>query len=124
MIFDIYGKQIDGKLQFDLPYHEFDVNLDKVGLKRIIIEWRTREKFFGVVKSSLVDLGPENTRQQLYAFVKHATTTTTDIEISDPTFYDIQINQLEVATIDIQSMFQTPIPDITNIYLQLITVSQ
>ena len=57
MIFDIYGKQVGGKLVVELPYHEFKWT-DQIALRRVIIDWKTREKTFAVIKSNLVDLGP------------------------------------------------------------------
>ena len=92
MIFDIYGKQVGGKLVVELPYHEFNWT-DKIALRRVIIDWKTREKTFAVIKSNLVDLGPANPKQQLLAFSKPAATTITDIDIPDPEFYRVQIQQ-------------------------------
>ena len=123
MIFDIYGKQVDGKLQIELPYHEFKWN-DKIALRKVIIDWRTKEKVFGVIKSSLVDLGPTNPKQQLLSFSKPASTTITDIDIPDLEFYRIQIQQMDAASISVESMFGKSIPHIKNIYLQLVTVSE
>ena len=123
MIFDLYGKQVDGKLQIELPYHDFKWT-DKIALRKVIIDWRTKEKVFGVIKSTLVDLGPANPKQQLLAFSKPATTTITDIDIPDPEFYRVQILQMDAASISVESMFRKPIPQIKNIYLQLVTLSE
>ena len=43
MIFDIYGKHENGKLLIEMPYHQFKWT-DKIALRRIIIDWKTREK--------------------------------------------------------------------------------
>ena len=123
MIFDIYGKQVDGKLQIELPYHDFKWT-DKIALRKVIIDWRTKEKVFGVIKSTLVDLGPANPKQQMLAFSKPATTTITDIDIPDPEFYRVQILQMDAASISVESMFGKSIPQIKNIYLQLVTISE
>ena len=121
MIFDIYGKVIENKVVFDLPYHNFKWT-DRIALRRVIIDWKTREKTFAVIKSSLVDLGPENPKQQLLAFSKPATTTITDIDIPDPEFYRIQIQQMDGASISVESIFGKKLPMINNIYLQLVTL--
>ena len=123
MIFDIYGKLINGKIIFDLPYHDFKWT-DKIALRKVIIDWKSREKVFAVIRSNLVDLGPENPKQQLLAFSKPTSTTITDIDIPDPEFYRVQILQLDAASISVESMFGRPIPEIKNIYLQLVTVSE
>ena len=62
MTFDIYGKQVGGKLVVELPYHEF-IWTDQIALRKVIIDWKTRDKTFAVIKSNLVDLGPENPKQ-------------------------------------------------------------
>ena len=121
MIFDIYGKHENGKLLIDIPYHQFKWT-DKIALRRIIIDWKTRERVFGIVKSTLVDLGPANPKQQLLAFSKPVSTTITDIDIPDPEFYRVQILEMNAASISIESIFGKPIPQIKNIYLQLVTL--
>ena len=121
MIFDIYGKQVGGKLVVDLPYHEFKWT-DQISLRKVIIDWKIREKTFAVIKSSLVDLGPENPKQQLLAFSKPATTTITDIDVPDPEFYRVQIQQMDAASISVESIFGKKLPMINNIYIQLVTL--
>ena len=121
MIFDIFGKQVGGKLVVELPYHEFKWT-DQIALRRVIIDWKTREKTFAVIKSNLVDLGPANPKQQLLAFSKPAATTITDIDIPDPEFYRIQIQQMDGASISVESIFGKKLPMINNIYLQLVTL--
>ena len=121
MIFDIYGKQVGGKLVVELPYHKFQWT-DQIALRRVIIDWKTREKTFGIIKSDLVDLGPENPKQQLLAFSKPAATTITDIDIPDPEFYRVQIQQMDGASIGVESIFRKKLPAINNIYLQLVTL--
>ena len=121
MIFDIYGKQVENKIVFDLPYHNFKWT-DRIALRRVIIDWKSREKTFAVIKSNLVDLGPENPKQQLLAFSKPAATTITDIDIPDPDFYRVQVQQMDAASICVQSIFGKKLPTINNIYLQLVTL--
>ena len=77
-----------------------------------------------MIKSNLVDLGPANPKQQLLAFSKPTSTTITDIDIPDPEFYRVQILQMDAASIRIESMFGRPIPEIKNVYLQLVVISE
>ena len=118
MIFDIYGKIIQNKIVFDLPYHDFGRN-DRIGVRRVVIDWRTKEKVFAVIKSNLVDLGPCNPKRQFFAITKYASTTITDIQVPDPVYYPVQINQLENASISIEPMFDKAVPQIKNVYLQI-----
>ena len=118
MIFDIYAKIVNNQLVFDLPYHEFKWT-DQIALRRLIIDWRTKEKTFAVLRSNLVDLGPENPKQQLISVIKSGYSTITDIQVSNPVFYRVQIQQLENASISLEPMFGRAIPQIRNIYLQL-----
>ena len=80
MIFDIYAKIVNNQLVFDLPYHEFKWT-DQIALRRLIIDWRTKEKTFAVLRSNLVDLGPENPKQQLVSVIKSGYSTITDIQV-------------------------------------------
>ena len=121
MIFDIYGKQVENKIVFDLPYHDFKWT-DRIGIRRVVIDWKTKEKVFAVVKSNLVDLGPCNPKRQLFAITKYAATTITDIQVPDPVFYRVQINQFENAFISIEQMFDKAVPKIKNVYLQIESV--
>ena len=123
MIFDIYGKIVNNELVFDLPYHEFEWS-DQIALRRLIIDWKTKEKTFAVLRSNLVDLGPENPKQQLVSIIKSGYAAITDIQIPNPIFYRVQIQQLENASITIEPMFDRPIPQIKNIYLQLECISE
>ena len=123
MIFDIYAKIVNNQLVFDLPYHEFKWT-DQIALRRLIIDWRTKEKTFAVLRSNLVDLGPENPKQQLVSVIKSGYSTITDIQISNPVFYRVQIQQLENASISLEPMFGRAIPQIRNIYLQLECISE
>ena len=52
-----------------------------------------------------MDLGPANPKQQLLAFSKPAAITITDIVISDPEFYLVQIQQMDGASISVESIF-------------------
>ena len=121
MIFDIYGKQVENKIVFELPYHEFNWT-DRVGIRRVIINWRTKEKAFAVIKSNLIDLGPCNPKRQLLAVTKLASATVTDIYVPDPAYYPVQITQLENVFISIVPMFDKEVPQIKNIYLQIESV--
>ena len=123
MIFDIYAKIVNNQLVFDLPYHEFQWT-DQIALRRLIIDWRTKEKTFAVLRSNLVDLGPENPKQQLVSVIKSGYSTITDIQVSNPVFYRVQIQQLENASISLEPMFDRAIPQIRNIYLQLECISE
>ena len=123
MIFDIYAKIINNQLVFDLPYHEFKWT-DQIALRRLIIDWRTKEKTFAVLRSNLVDLGPENPKQQLVSVIKSGYSTITDIQVSNPVFYRVQIQQLENASISLEPMFGRAIPQIRNVYLQLECISE
>ena len=123
MIFDIYAKIVNNQLVFDLPYHEFQWT-DQIALRRLIIDWRTKEKTFAVLRSNLVDLGPENPKQQLVSVIKSGYSTITDIQVSNPVFYRVQIQQLENASISLEPMFGRAIPQIRNIYLQLECISE
>ena len=123
MIFDIYAKMVNNKMVFDLPYHEFQWT-DQIALRRLIIDWRTKEKTFAVLRSNLVDLGPENPKQQLISIIKSGYSTITDIQVSNPVFYRVQIQQLENASISLEPMFDRAIPQIKNIYLQLECISE
>ena len=123
MIFDIYAKIVNNQLVFDLPYHEFKWT-DQIALRRLIIDWRTKEKTFAVLRSNLVDLGPENPKQQLVSVIKSGYSTVTDIQVSNPVFYRVQIQQLENASISLEPMFGRAIPQIRNVYLQLECISE
>ena len=123
MIFDIYAKIVNNQLVFDLPYHEFKWT-DQIALRRLIIDWRTKEKTFAVLRSNLVDLGPENPKQQLVSVIKSGYSTITDIQVSNPVFYRVQIQQLENASISLEPMFGRAIPQIRNVYLQLECISE
>ena len=123
MIFDIYAKMVNNKLVFDLPYHEFQWT-DQIALRRLIIDWRTKEKTFAVLSSNLVDLGPQNPKQQLISIIKSGYSTITDIQVPNPVFYRVQIQQLENASISLEPMFDRAIPQIKNIYLQLECLSE
>ena len=123
MIFDIYAKIVNNQLVFDLPYHEFKWT-DQIALRRLIIDWRTKEKTFAVLRSNLVDLGPENPKQQLVSVIKSGYSTITDIQVSNPVFYRVQIQQLENASISLEPMFGRAISQIRNIYLQLECISE
>ena len=90
MIFDIYGKRVENKIIFELPYHEFGRS-DKIGIRRVVIDWRTKEKVFAIIKSNLIDLGSCNPKRQLFAITKLASTTITEIQVPDPIFYPLQI---------------------------------
>ena len=123
MIFDIYAKRINNELVFDLPYHEFGWT-DQIALRRLIIDWKTKEKTFAVLRSNLVDLGPDNPKQQLISIAKPGFSPVTDIQISNPTFYRVQLQQLENASITLEPMFDREVPPVKNIYLQLECISE
>ena len=76
------------------------------------------------MRSNLVDLGPENPKQQLISIIKSGYSTITDIQVPNPVFYRVQIQQLENASISLEPMFDRAIPQIKNIYLQLECLSE
>ena len=119
-VFDIYGKSENGELKFSLPYHQFEWN-QEIAVSRLIIEWKSpKEKMFGYVESDLVDLSSTNIRRQIIAFSKSERTAVTDVQVSCPVFYEIQVKQLENVSLTVKPMFDKPLGDINNIYLQLI----
>ena len=122
MIFDIYGKRVNNNIIFDLPYHDFKWT-DKIAVRRVIIDWRTKDKVLAVIRSDLVDMGPCNPKRQLFAVTKLATSTITDIQVPNPVYYPVQINQLENARISIEPLFDKAVPQIKNIYLQIESIS-
>ena len=120
MVFDIYGKNENGELKFDLPYHQFGWN-QEIAVTRLVIEWKSpKEKMFGYIESDLVDLSPTNIRRQIIAFTKSERTAITDIQFVCPVFYEIQVKQLENVSLVVKPMFDKPLGGINNIYLQLI----
>ena len=120
-VFDIYGIKENGEIKFKLPVYKFAWN-EEVALSRLVIEWKSsKDKVFGLIKSSLIDLNTRNLKQHLSAFTKVERTAVTDILVPNPVFYEVQIHDLQDATIDIQPMFDEPLAEIKNVYLQLIT---
>ena len=119
-IFDIYGNSRD---EFDLPYYEFS-HMDRIAITRLIIDWKMApHKVYGIVSTNLVSGFAENSRSQLCCFVKMPKTTVTEVQFLFPVFYEIQRPFLQNAKFNIESMFGEPVPEIKNIYLQLITES-
>ena len=109
--------------EFDLPYYEFNYK-DRIAIKKLIIDWKLApHKVYGIVTTNLISGFSENRRNQLCCFVKLPKTTITEIEYNDPVFYEVQRPFLQNATFNIESMFGDPVPEIKNVYLQLITES-
>ena len=119
LIFDIYGVKEKGSFKFKMPYYKFEWN-QHVALSRLVVEWSSKDKMFAFVKSDLVDLSSTNNKQQLFSFAKVERTVVTDIYVPYPVFYEIQLHQLEDASISIEPMFNEPLPEIKNVYLQLL----
>ena len=118
--FDIYGIN---KNEFNLPYYEFN-RTDRIAIKRLIIDWKMApHKVYGLVSTNLISGFSENPRNQLCCFVKMPKTTITDIEFISPVFYEVQRPFLHEAEFNIESMFGEAVPEIKNIYLQLLTES-
>ena len=120
-VFDIYGFKENGEIKFKLPLYKFGWN-EEIAVSRLVIEWKSRkEKVFGIIKTNLVDLNAQNLKHQLFAFTKLERTAITDIHVPNPIFYEVQIHQLEDATISMKPMFEEPLAEIKNVYMQLIT---
>ena len=75
---------------------------------------------FGYIASDLVDLSSTNIKREIIAFTKSERTGVTDIQVARPVFYEIQVHQLENVSLAVKPMFDKPLGDINNIYLQLI----
>ena len=119
-VFDIFGKKL-GKLEFDLPFHEFEEG-EMIAVKKLIIEWqRSGTTVAGLVSTDLVDKSPTNPRQQICSFVKRHNEIVTEINFTFPVFYRIQRHSLIDATISIESLFERRIQDIKSIYIQFVT---
>ena len=107
----------------NLPYYEFS-RTDRIAIKRLIIDWKMApHKVYGIVSTNLISGFSENPRNQLCCFVKIPKTTITDIEFISPVFYEVQRPFLHEAKFNIKSMFGDAVPEIKNIYLQLLTES-
>ena len=118
--FDIYGINQN---ELNLPYYEFN-RTDRIAIKRLIIDWKMApHKVYGIVSTNLISGFSENPRNQLCCFVKMPKTTVTDIEFISPVFYEVQRPFLHEAEFNIESMFGEAVPEIKNIYLQLLTES-
>ena len=118
--FDIYGINQN---EFNLPYYEFN-RRDRIAIKRLIIDWKMApHKVYGIISTNLISGFSENPRNQLCCFVKIPKTTITDIEFISPVFYEVQQPFLQEAKFNIESMFGEAVPEIKNIYLQLLTES-
>ena len=118
--FDIYGINQN---ELNLPYYEFN-RTDRIAIKRLIIDWKMApHKVYGLVSTNLISGFSENPRNQLCCFVKIPKTTITDIEFISPVFYEVQRPFLHEAEFNIESMFGEAVPEIKNIYLQLLTES-
>ena len=119
-IFEIYGT---GRNEFYLPYYEFN-HMDRVAIKRLIIDWKMApHKVYGIVSTNLISGFSENPRNQLCCFVKIPKTTITEVQFISPVFHEVQRPFLQEAKFTIESMFGEPMPEIKNIYFQLITES-
>ena len=119
-VFGIFGKKL-GKLEFDLPFHEFEEG-EMIAVKKLIIEWqRSGTTVAGLVATDLVDKSPTNPRQQICSFVKRHNEIVTEINFTFPVFYRIQRHSLIDATISIESLFERRIQDIKSIYIQFVT---
>ena len=119
-IFDIYGIN---RNEFDLPYFEFN-HKDRVAIKKLIIDWKfAPHKVYGIISTNLISGFSENPRNQLCCFVKVPKTTITEVEFTAPVYHEVQRPFLQNAKFNIESMFGDPIPEIKNIYFQLICQS-
>ena len=115
-IFEIYT--VNG--EFQLPFYEFKHG-DKIAVTKIIVDWKTApNKVFGIITTDLVCGFSENRKQQVCTFVKPSKTTITEVEYSHPTFYGVNGPFLQDAKFAIESMFGDKIPEIKNLYMQLL----
>ena len=118
--FHIYGINQN---EFNLPYYEFS-RTDRIAIKRLIIDWKMApHKVYGIVSTNLISGFSENPRNQLCCFVKIPKTTITEVQFISPVFHEVQRPFLQEAKFTIESMFGEPMPEIKNIYFQLITES-
>ena len=118
--FHIYGINQN---EFNLPYYEFS-RTDRIAIKRLIIDWKMApHKVYGIVSTNLISGFSENPRNQLCCFVKIPKTTITEVQFISPVFHEVQRPFLQEARFTIESMFGEPMPEIKNIYFQLITES-
>ena len=116
MIFDIYGKETDGRLVFDIPYYRFNQN-DSIAVTRLMIKWKSEdEHIVAVVETDLIS----NYRRQILTFSKQSGTFITDIFINFPIFYSVYEDNLEKSTFFISPLFQESLPEIDYLYIQLI----
>ena len=105
LVFDIYGKRVENKLVFEMPYHRFDWK-DEVAVQALIIEWgSTKGNACAVIESDLVDMNSQNKKQQLFGFVKSSRSAITNIMIENPVFYSVQNHDLSSVTMNVKSMF-------------------
>ena len=110
--------------EFILPYHEFN-HMDKIAIRKLVIDWKLApHKVFGIVTTDLISGFFENRRNQLCSFVKLPKTTVTEVEFNDPIFFDVQGSFLQNSKFHIESMFGEKIPEIKNVYFQLVIQSR
>ena len=120
-IFDIYRTNAG---EFELPYYEFN-NMEKIAIKKIIIEWKSApHKVFGIVTTNLICGFSENRRNQLCSFVKMPKSTITEAVFNDPIYYEVHRPFLQDSRLEIESMFGEELPEMKNVYLQLVTKLQ
>ena len=120
-IFEIYKINRE---EFILPYHEFN-HMDKIAIRKLVIDWKLApHKVFGIVTTDLISGFFENRRNQLCSFVKLPKTTVTEVEFNDPIFFDVQGSFLQNSKFHIESMFGEKIPEIKNVYFQLVIQSR
>ena len=116
MIFDIYGKETDGRLVFDILYYRFNQN-DSIAVTRLMIKWKSEdENIVAEVETDLIS----NYRRQILTFSKQSGTFITDIFINFPIFYSVYEDNLEKSTFFISPLFQESLPEIDYLYIQLI----
>ena len=115
--FHIYGKS---EKITDLPFYVFDYN-DSIAIKKLIIEWDSKKtEVCGMILTDLIEKDSQNLKQQLCAFVKSPTSKITEVDFANPVFYNLQTRYMHCSTLTIQSMFGEQLPEIKNIFLQLI----
>ena len=119
-IFDIFGKKQE-KLNFDLPFYEFEDG-EMIAVKKLIIEWQySGTTVAGLISTDIVDKCPTNPRQQICAFMKRHNDIITEIDFATPVYYYIQRHSFIDATISVESLFERKIQEIKNVYIQFVT---
>ena len=116
--FHIYGKT---EKITDLPFYIFEYH-DTIAVKKLIIEWDSKKtEACGMILTDLIEKDSQNQKQQLCTFVKSPTSNITEVDFTNPVFYKLQTPYMHCSSLTIQSMFGEELPEIKNVFLQLIS---